>query len=240
VDGRIDVVRADLSRQQEVRALARAVRNRYEALHVLISCAGVITRTREVTVDGVECQLAVNHLAPFLLTHLLLDRLASSVPARIVIVASQVESAGRFDFGDLQMERAYDPLEAYARSKLANVLFTYELARRLARSAITVNCLHPGVVGTNLLDRYVGRPWPFSLVNRLRSKTPREGARPLVQLATAPELATVTGRYFHEGRETSSSARSYDLALAQQLWNVSRHLTGISEASLTPAPPSAS
>ncbi|HVZ73439.1 MAG TPA: SDR family oxidoreductase [Polyangia bacterium] len=219
---------ADLSSQAEVRRLAAEVRAKHERLHVLVNNAAIITPTRTTTVDGLETQLAVNHLAPFLLTNLLLDVLKASAPARIVDVASQVESMGAIDFEDLgRARRSYERLDVYAQSKLANVLFTYELARRLAGTGVTANCLHPGVIGTNLLAAYEGRPGPLKFLSRRGRPTPREGAETSLYVASAPELEGVSGKYFRESREAVSSPRSRDVELAARLWVVSEKLVGI-------------
>jgi NAD(P)-dependent dehydrogenase (short-subunit alcohol dehydrogenase family) len=225
--GQVDLLCADLSRQADVRRLAQEVHTRTDRLHVLINNAGVLTRTREITADGLETQFAVNHLAPFLLTNLLLDLLRRGAPSRVVNVASQVEASGIIDFADLQRERHYDPIGAYTQSKLANVLFTYELARRLGKDGVTVNCLHPGVIATKLVDAFYNRTGPARLLSRLRFDSPRRGADAVLHLATAPDLAGVTGRYFNETTPQASSARSYDEALARELWTVSARLTAL-------------
>lgn len=226
----IELLTADLSRQDDVRRLAEDVRARAPRLRLLINNAGVLTRTREVTADGLETQFAVNHLAPFLLTNLLGDLLRAGAPARIVNVASQVEGMGRIDFDDLQRERHYDPIGAYTQSKLANVLFTYELARRLKGTGVTANCLHPGVIATKLVDAFYNRTGPARLLSRLRFDKPASGAAAVLHVATAPDLDGVTGRYFHEATPQASSAASYDEALARRLWEISARLTGVDPA----------
>lgn len=237
--GQVELLCADLSRQADVRQLARDVRDRTDRLHLLINNAGILTRTRETTADGLEMQFAVNHLAPFLLTNLLLDLLRRSAPARIVNVASQVESMGVIDFADLQRAHHYDPIAAYTQSKLANVLFTYELARHLRASGdghnVTVNCLHPGVIATKLVDAFYGRTGPARLLSRLRFDAPKSGAAAVLHVATSPDLAGVTGRYFNETTPQASSARSYDEALARELWTVSARLTSLDDGSSTDA-----
>jgi len=218
---------ADVSQQAEVRHLARQIEERISRLDVLVNNAAVITRRRASTADGLETQLAVNHLAPFLLTRLLLGLLRRSAPARIVNVASQVESQGRIDFEDLGRERSYDPLDAYRQSKLANVLFTYELARRIEGSGVTVNCLHPGVIATRLLDDFLGRPRALGFVTRMQYPDASEGARTSIFLASSHEVEDVNGRYFRECAEARSSPASRDRALAERLWRVSSELTGL-------------
>jgi NAD(P)-dependent dehydrogenase (short-subunit alcohol dehydrogenase family) len=219
---------ADLSSQAEVRRLAAELRGKHERLHVLVNNAGVITPKRATTVDGIETQLAVNHLAPFLLTHLLLDLLKASAPARIINVSSQVERMGVVDFDDLGREkRPYERLDAYNQSKLANILFTTELARRLAGTNVTANCLHPGVIGTNLLIAYEGRPAPLRFLTRRGRPGPKEGAVTSVFVATSPTLEGVSGKYFRESAESRPSPRAQDAAAAARLWAVSEELTGL-------------
>lgn len=218
---------ADLSSMRDVRALAHAVRERLPRVHVLISNAAVITPSREVTVDGFERQFAVNHLAPFLLVNRLLDVLRESAPARVVIVASQVEREGEIAFDDLQLERGWTRLRAYNRSKLANMLFAFELARRLAGSGVTVNCLHPGVVATRLLDDYNGRPRALRFLRIRGVPGPEEGARTSVYLAASGEVASLTGRYFREERMAEPSPQSQDVGLAMRLWEESARLVGV-------------
>jgi NAD(P)-dependent dehydrogenase (short-subunit alcohol dehydrogenase family) len=227
--GRADaeLIVADLSSQGEVRRLAAEVRGRHDRLHVLVNNAAVITPRRTATVDGLETQLAVNHLAPFLLTNLLRDLLEAG-GARVVNVASQVESRGTIDFDDLGRERRpYERLDAYCQSKLANVLFTYELSRRLAGTTVTANCLHPGVIATNLLAAFEGRHAALRFFTMRGRPGPREGAATSLYVATAPNLERVTGRYFRECAEASSSPRSRDEAVAARLWDVSARLTGL-------------
>lgn len=224
----VEMLTADLSSQEQIRTLAREFRVRHPRLHVLLNNAGIVTPTRTVTVDGIETQLAVNHLAPFLLTHLLLDILKASAPSRIVTVSSQLERRGVVDFADLGREKTpYDRLDAYNQSKLANILFTFELARRLEGTGVTANCLHPGVVGTKLLQELEGRPRLLRFLTKLKRPAPREGAHTSLYLATAPELATTSGRYFRECAESRPSPRAYDAAVGRRLWEVSEKLTGI-------------
>jgi NAD(P)-dependent dehydrogenase (short-subunit alcohol dehydrogenase family) len=231
--GRTDVslVVADLSSQAEVRRLAADLGAKHQRLDVLVNNAGVITPKRTTTVDGLETQWAVNHLAPFLLTHLLLDVLKASGPARVVTVSSQVERFGTIDFDDLGIERRpYERLEAYNQSKLANILFTTELARRLAGTGVTANCLHPGVIGTNLLVAYEGRPSLLKFMTYRGRPTPKEGAETSLFVATSPALEGVSGKYFRESAESRPSPKAQDAAVAARLWEVSEKLTGIASA----------
>ncbi|MGZ4441791.1 MAG: SDR family NAD(P)-dependent oxidoreductase [Nocardioidaceae bacterium] len=227
-DARVDVFVADLSAQQEVRRLAAEVLATYPRLDVLVNNVGGYWAHRHVTVDGLERTFAVNHLAPFLLTHLLRDLLVASAPARVVTVASGAQAMGRIDLDDLQGERGYRGQRAYNQSKLANVLFTYELARRLEGTGVTANVLHPGVVDTGFGQEDPGRWMGLMLpVARRFMKTPAEGARTSTYLASAPEVAHVTGTYFVDCEAKRSSARSYDVVLARRLWEVSAALVGI-------------
>jgi retinol dehydrogenase 14 len=228
--GQVDAFVADLSSQSEVRRLADEVLERLSRIDVLVNNAGGYWNTRQVTADGLEHTFALNHLAPFLLTHLLLERLTHSAPARVVTVSSHAHAEGRIDFDDLQGERSYSGARAYNQSKLANVLFTYELARKLRATSVTANALHPGVVNTSF-----GADDPSSvqrlLVPFMRPfmKTPAEGAATPIHLASAPDLERVTGRYFANSKPKKSSQRSYDQATAARLWQVSADLVAARE-----------
>jgi NAD(P)-dependent dehydrogenase (short-subunit alcohol dehydrogenase family) len=242
----IDLLVADLSDQSDIRRLADQFHLRHSSLHVLINNAGAQFPTRQLSVDGIELHLAVNFLAPFLLTNLLLDTLVASAPARIVNVASEVMADARmiklggtadvpFDLEDLQSERRFTPMRAYGQAKLALVMSGYRLARQLEGSGVTVNALHPGVVATGITEALIPRPLrpvirlakPF-----LRLRTPEVGAQTIVHLATEPELASITGKYFIDGREQLSPAVSYDQLLQERLWERSTELVG-----LTPTDP---
>ena len=216
---------ADLSSQSEVRRLAGEVQLALPRIDVLINNVGGYWNTRRVTVDGLEYTLALNHLAPFLLTSLLIERLVQSAPARVLTVASNAQALGSIDFDDLQGERSYSGARAYNQSKLANVLFTYELARRLRATGVTANALHPGVVNTSFgaADPAGVQRW---LVPVLRPfmKSPARGAATSIHLASAPDVEGVTGRFFANARVKRSSTRSYDEGTATRLWQVSRQL----------------
>jgi NAD(P)-dependent dehydrogenase (short-subunit alcohol dehydrogenase family) len=225
--GQVDAFVADLSSQEEVRRLAADVLRRLSRVDVLVNNVGGYWNTRHLTADGLERTFAVNHLAPYLLTNLLLDRLTLNGPARIVTVASNAQAMGRIDFDDLQGERSYSGARAYNQSKLANVLFTYELARRLVGTSVTANALHPGVVSTAFGAEDPGRVQRlFVPFLRPFMKTPAQGATTSVHLASADDLEHVNGRYFAHGRQRRSSRRSYDEAAARRLWQVSADLTG--------------
>jgi retinol dehydrogenase 14 len=221
-NGLAEVVRADLSSIASVRSAADEIARRHPRIGLLINNAGVITRRREVTADGLERQFAVNHLAPFLLTLRLLGALRAGAPARIVNVSSGAHSGQRLDFDDLMSERDYRRDRVYSRTKLANILFTHELAQRLEGSGVTANAVHPGVVATGLLSDYMGMP----AGRRSFGSTPERGAEPIVYLAASPEVADVSGRYFDRCTETRSSAASYDEEAARRLWEVSERLVG--------------
>lgn len=216
---------ADLSSQESLRHLASTFQEKYQALHVLVNNAGIGPWKRSVTVDGIERTLAVNALAPFLLTQLLLDRLKESAPARIINVTSALNAPLNFD--DLQHEESFEPMRVYAQSKFAVILFTYELARRLQGSGVTVNCLSPGVVATNLSREY---PAFFRWMTRWFFRPPEKGAQTSLYLALSPEVEGVTGKYFDRGKEKRTSPQTYDVALSERFWQVSAELTNLALA----------
>ena len=225
--GKAELLLADLASQQSIRELARRLLARGEPLHVLVNNAGVFERSRRLNADGIEMVFAVNHLAYFLLTQLLLDRLRASAPARIVNVASDAHRWGTIDFDDLEGEKSYRSMRIYGRSKLANILFTYELARRLEGTGVTVNCLHPGAVSTRLgaQNGAIARV----LIGLLRPflRSPQDGAKTSVHLAAAPEVDGVSGKYFIDCRPAQSSRESQDREIARRLWERSAAMTGI-------------
>lgn len=224
-----DVVTADLSSQSSIRQAAAYLRVRHPRLHILINNAGVIPQRREVTVDGLEMQFTVNHLAYFLLTNLLLPQLEAGAPSRIINVSSGAHTHASIEFDDLQAERgSYDPKQVYSRSKLANILFTYELARRLSGTGVTANCLNPGVVATRMLADYMGIPVDGPALARTFGAKPEQGAETSIYLASSPEVEAVTGKYFERKQVMASSRESYDEAAARRLWELSERLTGLS------------
>ena len=235
--GEVDVFTTDVSSQREVRRLADEALAAYPRLDVLVNNVGGYWATRHVTEDGLERTFAVNHLAPFLLTHLLLDRLRTSAPARIVTVSSGAQAMGRLDFDDLQGERGYSGQRAYNQSKLANVVFTYELARRLEGSGVTATVLHPGVVRT-AFGQEDSRGWMRLMLPVVRPfmKSPERGAETSIYLASSPEVEGVSGQYFVNSRPKTSSRASYDTAAAARLWEVSADLVGTG-SSASPRPP---
>ncbi|HJR37014.1 MAG TPA: SDR family oxidoreductase [Nocardioidaceae bacterium] len=234
----VDVFVADLSSQAEVRRLADEACSRLPRIDVLVNNVGGYWHTRHVTADGLERTFATNHLAPFLLTHLLLDRLRQSAPARVVTVASHAHSTGRIDFDDLQGARSYSGATAYNQSKLANVMFTYELARSLRTTSVTANAVHPGVVSTSFGAEDPGRTQRL-LVPLMRPfmKSPADGAATSVHVASAPGLEQVTGCYFARRRVKRSSTGSHDESAARRLWLVSAGLVGLGTTATSPNPP---
>jgi len=223
----VDSFPADMSSQAEVRRLAGAVLAAYPRLDVLVNNVGGFWSTRHVTADGLEHTFAVNHLAPFLLTDLVLDRLKASAPARIVTVSSGAHAMGKINFDDLQGERRYSGQQAYNQSKLANVMFTYELARRLAGTGVTATVLHPGVVRTGFAAEDPSPMWRVFLpLVRLFLKSTRKGAATSIYLAASPEVEGITGKYFADSKPKTSSRSSHDTAAAARLWQISVDLVG--------------
>ena len=220
---RTELLLADLSTADGVRSLAEQTRQLTDRLDVLVNNAGVFTRKYTPTADGLETQFAVNHLAPFLLTNLLRDLLVRSAPARVVTVSSEAHKRGQVRFDDLQGEQNYSGLRAYSQSKLANLLFNRELARRLGGTGVTANALHPGVIATELL--FTG----FAPIRLLRPllKTPEAGARTSVFLAVAPAVERLTGLYFIDLEPARPSQAARDDGAARRLWRISAELTGM-------------
>lgn len=221
-------LKANLDSQTEVRQLASDILARAPRLNLLINNAGTVYARRTTTPDGIEATFAVNHLAPYLLTRLLLDRIGASAPARIVTVASHAHYQGTLDLADYGYARGYRIMRAYARSKLGNVLFTRELARRLEGTGVTANALHPGTIATNI---WSGAPaWArpvLAVAKRLVMESPSNGAARIAWLATSPDVAGVTGKYFERNRTVSPSALAQDDALADDLWDLSARLVGL-------------
>jgi NAD(P)-dependent dehydrogenase (short-subunit alcohol dehydrogenase family) len=219
----VDLLLADLSSQQSIRQLAEHFKQRYSQLHVLINNAGMSSLRRRETVDGLEVTFAVNHLAPFLLTNVLLDVIKASAPSRIITVSSDAHEAGYIKMDDLQSEKKY--MRAYGQSKLALVLFTYELARRLQGTGVTANCLHPGFVATNFGQHGTG-PLGRGVIKFLSrfGMSPEEGAKTSIFLATSPEVEGVTGKYFVKSISKRSAPITYDSSLQRQLWEESARL----------------
>ncbi len=221
----VDLMIADLSSKDSLRRFADEFNRRYEKLDVLINNAAVNLFSRQVTDDGFEKSFATNHLGHFLLTNLLLKKLSAADKARIINVSSSAQV--ELDLDDLMNEKKYAIMKVYSKTKMANVLFTYELARRLEGSRITANCLHPGVVRTNLARDAKGI---FKLLITLFYPffaSPEKGAETSVYLATSPEVEGITGKYFHKTKQIRSSRQSYDENIARKLWEVSEQLTSL-------------
>jgi NAD(P)-dependent dehydrogenase (short-subunit alcohol dehydrogenase family) len=218
----------DLASFASIRAFAAGFLERFDSLHVLINNAGLVLSERTETEEGFESTFGVNHLGHFLLTHLLLDRIKASAPARIINVASRAHRFARsgLDFDDLQLTSRYGGMKAYARSKLANIYFTRELARRLQGTGVTVNALHPGSVATGFgRDDDVKPPYGWLWVlARPFLRSPQKGAQTSIYLASAPEVEGVTGKYFADSKETEPTAIARDDEAARRLWEASEAL----------------
>jgi retinol dehydrogenase 14 len=228
----VDAFAADMTVQAEVRRLAVAVLDAYPRLHVLVNNVGGFWAHRHPTADGLERTFALNHLAPFLLTNLLLDRLKASKPARVVTVSSGAQAMGRIDFDDLQGSHNYSGQRAYNQSKLANVMFSNELARRLEGTGVTANALHPGVVRTNFGAEDQARF--FAVVSRVLLpllKTPAEGAKTSIYLASSPDMGGVTGKFFANRKPKTTNTIARDSDMTARLWKVSGRLVGMTSSS---------
>ncbi|MFX1324233.1 MAG: SDR family oxidoreductase [Promethearchaeota archaeon] len=219
----IDLLIADLSSQSQIHQLVSKFKKKYKRLDVLINNAGVNLSRRILTEDGIEMTFAINYLATFLLSNLLFDILKASSPSRIVNVASSVQ-ARSFDFEYLQTGKHYRQLKSYSQSKLAVVLFTYDFAKRIKGSGVTVNCLHPGYVKTNMVRNYRKFVKYFFPFIGLFMSTPKRGARASIYLASSAELEDVSGVYYKKRKEGKTGNVSYDEGLAKQLWNLSKEL----------------
>jgi len=221
---------ADLSSQQSIRSLANEFLASHERLEILVNNAGVFYPSRRTTIDGIEYTFAVNHLAPFLLTNLLYEKIKSSKPSRIITTSSVAHRGANINFDDLQFERGhYSSFKAYSQSKLANVLFTNELSRRLKGSGVTANCFHPGGVRTNLVQ---SGPWYYRLVWKIISPfliSPERGADTAIYLASSSEVEGKSGKYFAKRKEVRLSDNAIDQNASVRLWKLSKDLTGIRE-----------
>ena len=227
-NSQVELYGADLSVQADVRRVAEEIKATHTQLHVLVSNAGVFHLNRKTTVDDIEMTFAVNHLASFILINELTDLLVASAPARVVIVASEAHQRVA-DPEDWVSTKSYNGRVAYNRSKLANVVFCYDLAHRLEGTGVTVNCCHPGWVNThvlaNMYDRWWSR-WLWPTVQRLFTVTPEEGATSVLYLATSAAVEGVNGKYFKGTAAATSSLISHDPVIGARLWNLSLRLTG--------------
>jgi NAD(P)-dependent dehydrogenase (short-subunit alcohol dehydrogenase family) len=220
----VDSLLADLSSQQEVRRLAHEFKNKYSQLHVLLNNAGAVFMQRQLSADDIEMTFALNHLASFLLTNLLLDVIKASAPARIINVSSNAHTTGKIEFDNLQGERNYSP-RVYENSKLANILFTMELAGRLEGTGVAVNALHPGFTATGfaknngkVMDTLV------SIFAPLVARSPEKGAETSIFLASSPSVEGMTGKYFYDSQMIAAAPQATDMVVARKLWEASTEL----------------
>jgi len=235
----VDVLLADLASQASIRELADEILQRYPSVDVLINNAGAMYSTRTLSVDGMELTWAVNHLAPFLLTSLLLERLKQSAPARIITTSSGAHYRAQIPFDDLRADRSYGRMgyARYGETKLANILFTAELARRLAGTGVTANCFHPGFVGTGFnTNNGVLMRIGMWIAHRF-ARRPEQGADTLVWLADSAEVSEVSGAYFFDRRQVRPSQAARDPDAAARLWSISEEQTSQTNAAVTSAPP---
>ena len=225
----VESLLADLSSPQEVRWLADKFKRKYSHLHVLINNAGGFFMRRQLRGNGIEMTFALNHLAGFLLTNLLLDTLKASAPARIINVSSNAHASGKIEFDNLQGEREYGP-RAYDNSKLANILFTMELARRLEGTGVTANALHPGFVATGFAKNN-GKLIAalVSLITPLVARSPAKGAETSVYLASSPSVEGITGKYFYDSHIIPPAPQATDMVVARKLWDVSAQMAHLAD-----------
>ena len=226
----VELMLADLAVQDEVRGLAGAFLERYDRLDVLANNAGLVQSKRTETADRIETTLAINHLAPFLLTNLLLDRLKQSAPSRVITVSSEAQRWGDMDFDDLQSTQKYRGFPVYGMTKLANIMFTYELAERLKGTFVTANCLHPGAVGTNFGKNNGGPMTLFFRAAKPFMRSPEQGADTLIWLASSPDVEGVSGKYFSDRKEIEAKKIAHDPTTRRRLWEISEDLTGLKVA----------
>ena len=223
----IEYFLADLSVQKEVHKLAEDFKSKFKRLDILVNNAGAVFNKRFETTDGLEMTFALNHLSYFLLTNLLLDTIKASVPSRIINVSSDAYKGAKINFDDLQGKKKYGTMRAYGQSKLANILFTYELSRKLEGSGVTSNVLHPGFVATSFGTNNTGIIRLILRFLHLFALSPEKGAETSIYLATSPDVANTTGKFFVKKKEVRTSAESYDNKVAEKLWKVSEELTKI-------------
>jgi NAD(P)-dependent dehydrogenase (short-subunit alcohol dehydrogenase family) len=224
---RVGFIVGDLSSRRQIYNISEEFRKRYSRLDIIINNAASVMQKRVLTEDGIEYQFAVNHLAPYLLTNIMMDLLIDSAPSRIINVASQTHKSGSINFRDLNSSVSYDPQGVYATTKLMNILFTYKLARMLKGTGVTVNCLHPGVVSTKLLYDYQGGSGIKFFLSKLANDSAVKAAATSVYLAVSEEVSGISGKYFVNMQQKESSLQSYDKKLADKLWEVSSELTGV-------------
>ena len=224
---RVSLMLADLSVQVEVRKLAEEFRERHDRLDVLVNNAGLVLSERNETPDGIEAQFAINHLAPFLLTNLLSDLLKKSAPSRVVTVSSEAQRWGKLDFDDLQSKKRYRGFPVYGMTKLANVMFTFELAERLKGTGVTANCMHPGAVNTSFGANNKGLGTLLFRAFKPFMRSPEQGADTVIYLASSPDVEGMTGKYLSDRKTIVASGQVYDEDLRKRLWEASGELTGL-------------
>jgi retinol dehydrogenase-14 len=225
--GEVSLMLADLAVQGDVRRLAEEFQERHDRLDVLVNNAGVVQSERTETPDGIETTLAVNHLAPFLLTNLLLDLLKRSAPSRVITVASEAERWARMDFDDLQSRRKYRGMQVYGMTKLANIMFTFELAERLRGTGVAANCVHPGAVNTSFGTNNRGIMTLLFRAFKPFMRSPEQGADTVIYLASSPDVEGMTGKYLSDRKLITASDMAYDEDLRERLWEISEELTGL-------------
>ncbi len=233
ISGNPDVafLKADLSSQKDIRDVAHQFKDQYDRLDVLVNNAGATFAERQESIDGIEMTFALNHLGYFLLTNLLVELLEKSAPARIINVSSSLHKMGKLDFKDIPFDNGYTRSKAYQRTKLANIAFTYELARRLSNQRVTVNAMNPGLVATNVGNAAGGFTAKIKgIVDKIGGITPEEGSKTIIYLASSPEVSGVSGRYFVKEKSVPSSKISYDLEFCRKLWEISEDLTSQKQA----------
>lgn len=229
-NSKLELLVGDLSSMEQVRLVAQEFKAKHNRLEVLVNNAGGVFDTRQTTTDGHEYTFAFNHLAYFLLTNLLLETLKASAPSRIVNVSSGAQASGKLDFDDLMGQQRYSSFSAYSASKLANVMFTYTLARQLSGTGVTVNALHPGFVGTNFGSNAKSPLWRgIAALAKAFAMSPEKGAQTTLYLASSAEVESISGKYFDRKKAVASSPASYDEAAQERLWAVSAKLVGLTE-----------
>jgi NAD(P)-dependent dehydrogenase (short-subunit alcohol dehydrogenase family) len=226
----IEIMLADLALQYDVREVVNQITQKFDKVDVLVNNAGIIADERQETVDGIERTLAINHLAPFLLTNLLFDHLKNAREARVTNVSSEVHRMGanNFDINNLQLTEGYSPMKAYGISKLCNIMFTHELAKRWADTPITTNSLHPGVVRTQLAEEANLLMKLFYTVGKPFMRSPRSGAQTTIYLTTSDEVQSISGKYFRNKKQAIPAALAYDDNITTKLWEKSKELTALS------------
>ena len=215
----VEIMHCNLASLDSVRQFAKDFQKKHDKLHLLVNNAGLWETKRKESDDGIEMNFAVNHLAPFLMTNLLLDTIKKSAPARIISVASTAHKYGKMRFNDPEGKKSWGSMQSYAQSKLANILFTRRLARDLEGSGVTANCLHPGVVNTQLFSKL---PGVIQKISSLFMITPEKGAQTSIYLATSPDVENITGEYFDKRKIAKTTAHARDMQVADTLWEVSK------------------